>query len=215
MDQELLSMIVCPKCKGPLDPVEGGWALVCSRCGLKYPVRDSIPVMLIEEALNLRGGSPESHARNVKVPRVSFRVVSGPDMGLAFQLEHGTCRAMGRASPDTGRTQVFNVDLALALDEGTKSLVLEYIAKQFGKGRREAKPQSAGLGGFRRASDVILTDERLSKLHAMVFADSSSVGILDLVSKNGTYVGGVEVESKILKRGDRIELGETTIVFEG
>lgn len=209
---ELLSIIVCPKCRQPLESAEGGFALVCGRCGLKYPVAGGVPRLLLEEAVNLRGRGPSAEVRNVKVPRVAFRIIAGPDTGLSFQLEHGACRAIGRGTPDTGRTIVFNVDLALALDEGTKSLVIEYIGRQFGK---KGKSPDANLGGFRRAGDVILTDARLSKLHAMVFADSSAVGILDLVSKNGTYVGGIEVESKILKRGDRIELGETVILFEG
>ncbi|MGH7645401.1 MAG: Trm112 family protein [Gemmatimonadales bacterium] len=48
---ELLSILVCPKCKGPLEhrmpPVE---ALDCRACRLMYPVDDDIPVMLIDEA---------------------------------------------------------------------------------------------------------------------------------------------------------------------
>lgn len=48
---ELLAILVCPKCKGPLEhrpaPAE---ALRCPACRLAYPVEDDIPVMLIDEA---------------------------------------------------------------------------------------------------------------------------------------------------------------------
>jgi len=53
LDQELLDILVCPKCKGEmhLDANESG--LICEKCKLKYPIKDGIPVMLIDEAVEL------------------------------------------------------------------------------------------------------------------------------------------------------------------
>ena len=48
VDKELLEILACPLDKAP-DREEGD-RLVCERCGRRYPVRDGIPVMLIEEA---------------------------------------------------------------------------------------------------------------------------------------------------------------------
>lgn len=50
IDKELLEILCCPACKGDLK--EDGDKLICqnSACGLRYPVRDGIPVMLIDEA---------------------------------------------------------------------------------------------------------------------------------------------------------------------
>ncbi len=50
IDKELLSILACPKCKSPVR-LEGE-RLLCtgSGCGLSFPIRDGIPVMLIEEA---------------------------------------------------------------------------------------------------------------------------------------------------------------------
>lgn len=51
---QLLAILVCPKCKGPLEYLEGGAAgeasLDCHACRLRYSVRDDIPVMLVDEA---------------------------------------------------------------------------------------------------------------------------------------------------------------------
>lgn len=47
---ELLAILACPKCKGDLRLTENGDGLVCDACKLKYPVKDDIPVMLIDEA---------------------------------------------------------------------------------------------------------------------------------------------------------------------
>jgi uncharacterized protein len=50
---ELLAILVCPKCKGELQYRERESTLDCPICRLRYPVRDDIPVMLIDEATPL------------------------------------------------------------------------------------------------------------------------------------------------------------------
>jgi uncharacterized protein YbaR (Trm112 family) len=47
---ELLEILVCPKCKGELYLTEAQDGLICDPCGLKYEIRDDIPIMLIDEA---------------------------------------------------------------------------------------------------------------------------------------------------------------------
>ncbi|GAA1924481.1 Trm112 family protein [Nocardioides hwasunensis] len=52
IDPQLLSIIVCPACHGELvASVDSGVdELVCQGCGNAYPVRDDIPVLLVDEA---------------------------------------------------------------------------------------------------------------------------------------------------------------------
>jgi len=52
IDPQLMQIIVCPACHGTLEAHEGdgGGELVCTGCGLAYPVRDDIPVLLVDEA---------------------------------------------------------------------------------------------------------------------------------------------------------------------
>lgn len=52
---ELLSILACPKCKGDIALIDQGQGLVCEACQVVYPVRDDIPIMLIEEAVPLAG----------------------------------------------------------------------------------------------------------------------------------------------------------------
>jgi len=48
---ELLEILVCPACKtSPVVPVHDGAGLKCPQCRRVYPVKDDIPVMLIDEA---------------------------------------------------------------------------------------------------------------------------------------------------------------------
>jgi len=48
IDKELLEILACPLCKTSVK-LEGD-RIVCSQCGRRYPIRDGIPVMLINEA---------------------------------------------------------------------------------------------------------------------------------------------------------------------
>ena len=50
IDQELLDILACPKCKGDVELESDGNSLVCHRCRLRYRIEDDIPVMLIDEA---------------------------------------------------------------------------------------------------------------------------------------------------------------------
>ncbi len=48
MDKELLEILACPECKSEVELKEG--RIVCKGCGRKYPIKDGIPVMLVEES---------------------------------------------------------------------------------------------------------------------------------------------------------------------
>jgi len=50
VNPELLKILVCPLCKAPVNLTEDGQGLKCSQCRRVYPIRDDIPVMLINEA---------------------------------------------------------------------------------------------------------------------------------------------------------------------
>ena len=53
LSPQLLAILVCPKCKGELEYRAEESSLVCHRCGLRYAVRDGIPIMLLDEATPL------------------------------------------------------------------------------------------------------------------------------------------------------------------
>lgn len=53
IDKELLEILACPACKSPVVQ-EDDW-IVCTNsetCGRRYPIRDGIPIMLIDEAVD-------------------------------------------------------------------------------------------------------------------------------------------------------------------
>lgn len=50
VDPALLEILVCPACKTPVHLVGDGTGLRCETCRRVYPIKDDIPVMLIDEA---------------------------------------------------------------------------------------------------------------------------------------------------------------------
>jgi uncharacterized protein YbaR (Trm112 family) len=53
ISKDLLDILACPQCKGDVYLNEAGDGLVCNACRLMYPIKDDIPVMLIDEAVRL------------------------------------------------------------------------------------------------------------------------------------------------------------------
>ena len=53
ISQDLLDILACPKCKGEVHLNDKRDGLVCESCRLMYPIKDDIPVMLIDEAVKL------------------------------------------------------------------------------------------------------------------------------------------------------------------
>jgi len=54
LKRELLDILVCPQCRGELQYDNKKEELICSRCHLAFPVKDDIPIMLIEEARKIK-----------------------------------------------------------------------------------------------------------------------------------------------------------------
>jgi uncharacterized protein len=50
LSQDLLDILACPKCKGPIQLNSTQDGLICDACKLLYPIKDDIPIMLIDEA---------------------------------------------------------------------------------------------------------------------------------------------------------------------
>ena len=59
MDKRLLEILVCPLCKGPLHLDAAKHELICKADRLAYPIRDDVPVMLVDEARAL--SADEAH----------------------------------------------------------------------------------------------------------------------------------------------------------
>ncbi len=222
---ELLNVLACPKCRNDLTLSEDEKGVICEECRVIYPIITGVPQMTVAAAQPLvtgRGIVDTTGEVSVSYAgaKVRFSVVDGKNKGETVDLAQGMCRAIGRSSEDIDKTSIFSVDSIVSLDENTKKLVMQYLSRQFQKsGSSSTSLKNASgetYGHFVRGADYCLRDSSVSKLHAMIFYDEvGGVGVLDLVSRNGTFVNGAEVESHILKKGDLITIGQSKVRFEG
>ena len=68
--------------------------------------------------------------------------------------------------------------------------------------------------GTHRSNDVVLTDPMVSRFHCELNVSASSARIVDLGSKNGTFVDGVRIREAYLKQGSLIRLGQSVLRFQ-
>jgi len=69
------------------------------------------------------------------------------------------------------------------------------------------------LGRDSRHGPHCIGDGKVSGEHALILADEDGVQLTDLGSSNGTVVNNKKVKSHVLKHGDMVKLGKTTLVF--
>ena len=205
--QEYLNIVVCPKCAGNLFYTREK-VLLCPRCRVCYPVKDGVPQLSIDLSIPISG-----EGKMVQKPEVAFFTIEkGPQAGDTFTLDKNTCKAIGRKVEDLLETKVIaHSDLAISLDDQTQKIVKNYLKKKHPAKIKEE--EQTELGHFKRLTDLILHDPGVSRLHAMLFYDDNGVGLLDLLSRNGTYVNGKEVEACHIKPGDEITIGDTKFKF--
>ena len=50
LSKKFIDILACPQCKGEIELLTDGSGLICRACRLKYPIREEIPIMLVDEA---------------------------------------------------------------------------------------------------------------------------------------------------------------------
>lgn len=94
---------------------------------------------------------------------------------------------------------------------------MPYLVRNPGGGAPDERfPLKAGSNtiGRSRENDVVLLDASLSRVHARIDVEDDGSSVLDLGSRNGTFVGGLRVLQCRLKHGDAVQLGELPLRFE-
>lgn len=134
---------------------------------------------------------------------IQFKVLSGASKGDMISLEIGTCRLVGRHLGE-------NETLVLTQD-GTRPLEQQEIQLFEQQLEKAGKPHARKMTSFKRGADIILSDETVSRAHAMLFVDSSGAGVVDLASTNGTSVNEHLQNAGLLQKGDKIKFGETIL----
>jgi hypothetical protein len=104
IDAGLLEILVCPACRAEVRVDEAAEELVCRGCGLAYPVRDDIPVMLVDEA---RRPPPPTRREPAQQSTARQAAAEGPgdvpDVEPAGPNADDTAAAIGQTAPGSAQ----------------------------------------------------------------------------------------------------------------
>jgi pSer/pThr/pTyr-binding forkhead associated (FHA) protein len=196
---------------------------------------------LVEDGLVSPPAMADLIGRTFQIPRIDLR--SAPiDEEIAINFSSKTARdhrvfAFGKkggvlllamADPtDTGAVGAIEREMSTsvavhvaALDEITEQLEKYYGPKLIGvlpSGEKLRFLITQGEVEIGKAShnQIVLTDPTVSNTHAVLMARDGGYTIVDLGSRNGTFVNGekLEAQPRTLRHGDAIQLGQTVLTF--
>jgi hypothetical protein len=165
------------------------------------------------------------HARRERLTLISRPVIefeTDERLGLGeFGIQTGVVNPQEEGDADapaeemSGRTMIYSTAgrLAEPLEERARARAESALLLLDGK-RLVVGPAGVTLGRSRQA-DVVLNDPNVSRRHAEVRPRGGSWVLTDLGSTNGSRINGRSVEgSEVIKPGDEIELGSTSLRFE-
>ena len=116
--------------------------------------------------------------------------------------------------PASGRTMVYSTAERVAEPLAERSRPRRQSALLLMGGKRLLVGPAGATLGRSRQSDVMVDDANVSRAHAEIRPHGSSWVLTDLGSTNGVRLNGRTVtQSEVLKPGDEIELGTTTLTF--
>jgi diguanylate cyclase (GGDEF)-like protein len=116
---------------------------------------------------------------------------------------------------EKGETQVLHIAQKLRSEAKQRTPVLVVVqGDEIGR-RFLLNERHLILGRDPKCADLVISDRSISSKHAMLQVDPTSgrFGVMDLGSRNGTFVNGVPAESSALREGDKIFLGRTVLKF--
>lgn len=210
--KECLEAVACSRCGSRLILTKEK-ILFCQPCCIGYPMQGEIPNLRQSQAIDFR----KLTGIQKKGVVTELTVQKHKGSRERFEVPRGHCVLVGRAvrqDPNTDITYVGQDETPIQINYHTQQLI-ERILSQSNYSKKESPKAFTSMpfqaldyiGGYKREADVFIDDRSVSRAHAIFFQDDDGLWVLDLVSKNGTYVNGREVEKAKLKNKDVVSIG--------
>lgn len=196
---------------------------------------------LVEEQLISEADLRDVMSRTFQIPLIDLRS-EPPDAAIATKLspqlardhqiipvrQEGDSLLLALADPtDTAAVEEARrtMQLAITLRLATASEILEQVDRSFGPRLIGVLPSGAKFEYFVNQTEVeigkaahnhiVLQDPTVSNTHAILMARSGGYTIVDLGSRNGTYINGERLgtQAHTMRHGDTIQLGQTVLTF--
>jgi hypothetical protein len=141
--------------------------------------------------------------------RVEIRVLNGDQAGLAVDVLAGSYRILRRSAENF---DVRSTLISTSMEQWRLNQEdLELAAAHLSQRAAETGGPVVSIEHFARAEDIAVFDERMSQPHAMVLVDDAGSMLVDMGSRNGSYVNGERIGAALIKDGDLVRCGTTRI----
>lgn len=214
--KDCLESVACPTC-GTKVVLTRERILFCQSCCAGYPMSGDVPDFRASHAINFKKMAVETQSG----APVQLLIQEGKSLKGKAELKRDHCIVFGRATRMDGDSDITYVgvnETVINLNTHTLQIIEKFLAKSHRpqEGQKTLAGglpfhQSQSLGGFGRDPDVFVDDRSVSRAHAVFYNDGENAWVIDLVSKNGTYVNGREIERAKLKHNDMVSLGTVGI----
>ena len=180
-----------------------------------FKIKDDVPDFRLDHAISFKRKGKSSVQK-----RALISVIIGDSRNQNVELKSGHCIILGRLvsdhNPDmtfVGKPDFNSLTHFTRIDSDHEKLIEKYLDQ--GKPKSQSPKKEAisprFLGDYVRDADFLIDDSAISRTHIILYQDDENVRILDLVSKNGTYVNGKEIESYALKNNDVLSVGTSSL----
>lgn len=211
-----MPLFMCPACESARLLLTKERIIICQDCLTGYRLVGDIPDFRLDHAISFKRKVTQNKGDGISPV---FTVLLGDEKNQSFDVKHGHCMVVGRRvnrEDDNDYTYVGRPQQAVqayaSLDPHNQRLVEKFLTRRQGAPEESILgSQKRFLGSFVRDPDFLLSDASVSRSHAIVYQDDEGVHVLDLVSRNGTYVNGYEVELTKLKNNDVLNLGTASL----
>lgn len=211
--QKALSSLACPTSGAKLIRTKEN-ILFCQESCIGYPFLGDLPDFREESTIHFKKLAQQKR-EGTALAKILFTPGRKSEKQI-FELKVGYCLLVGRAvylEPNTDITFVgIPQENRIVLNQQTRLLIDKFLDEKpsrkqdFGLEGLPLHPNQY-LGSFEREADLLLDDKSVSRAHAVFYHHQDGLWLLDLVSKNGSFVNGREVERIKLKHDDVIHLG--------
>lgn len=206
-----LEAVACPTCQSKVVKTREG-ILFCQVCCVGYPLHGEVPDFRSQSIIDFKKLIRQSKTTGA-VAKVQFLGTSLKKSEKSIELKINHCVLVGRAmylEPNSDITFVgIPQENRVSIGPQTRQLIDQYLLLDQDGKASQVPPLHPNqyLGSFERCDDFLIDDKSVSRAHAVFYHNPEGLWVLDLVSKNGSYVGGREVEHAKLKHNDVVTLG--------
>lgn len=217
----LLPALSCPACESGRLVLTKEMIVLCQACLNGYRMVGDVPDLRLSHAIPFKKRVEEGK----KGVHVVLTVLMGENKNTSFEVPMNRCVVVGRQVSQDFQleyTQILQLvetperqtrTSFVHIDSNTQKLVDQVLSKSGKKAVFSIHQPGvvSEIGGFQRDADFLVKDISVSKAHALFYQNAEGIQIIDLLSKNGTFVNGHEVEAAKLKNNDVISLGTLSL----